>query len=275
METFAFDDIELTYETRGHGERVVLIHASPFVEWYEPLVAHLAGCEVLTYRRHLQADATGGFRPLTTGEDASICERLMAHIGWATAHIVGHSYGALVALALATVEARRARSIALLEPAIREVPSAELVLAGLRPVFAAYRAGDKAAAVDGFLRTVCGDDYRAPLNRVLPDAFSTAVAEADLFFQAEIPAVQQFSFGSGDARRVTQPVLNVLGANSVVRFMEGSDLIQSWFPQAERFSLPQAGHLLMVQNPTAMADRLHDFFTRHPIEHSQAQLRSL
>jgi hypothetical protein len=60
-------------------------------------------------------------------------------------------------------------------------------------------------------------------------------------------------------------VLNVVGADSVPRFTEGSDLVQSWFPQAERLVVPDAGHLLMVQNPTALAHGLNDFFSRHPI----------
>jgi len=40
---------------------------------------------------------------------------------------------------------------------------------------------------------------------------------------------------------VTQPVLNVLGASTVSRFAEGAELIQSWFPDAERLSIPDAG----------------------------------
>ena len=46
MERFGFDDIELTYEVhdRGERQRVVLVHASPFVLWYRPLVEHLPSC---------------------------------------------------------------------------------------------------------------------------------------------------------------------------------------------------------------------------------------
>ena len=105
----------------------------------------------------------------------------------------------------------------------------------------------------------------APCERVIPGAFDEALAEADLFFQAEMPAVQQWSFGPGDAERVTQPVLNVLGAESAPRFVEGAALVQSWFPHAERLTVPDAGHLLMVQNPTAVARGLHNHIARHLI----------
>ena len=118
MNHFEFDDVELTYEIRGHGDPVVLVHASAFVRWYEPLIEHLPAVSVLHYRRRLRADAGGDFRALTAADDAAICARLMAHVGWPTAHIVGHSYGGLVALSLAMDEPQRVRSLVLLEPAI-------------------------------------------------------------------------------------------------------------------------------------------------------------
>jgi pimeloyl-ACP methyl ester carboxylesterase len=57
----------------------------------------------------------------------------------------------------------------------------------------------------------------------------------------------------------------VRGELSAQRFVEGSELLQSWFPSAERLVVPGAGHLLMVQNPTAVAAGLHGFLARHPI----------
>jgi pimeloyl-ACP methyl ester carboxylesterase len=186
----------------------------------------------------------------------------MDHVGWPAAHIVGHSYGALIALQQALDAPDRVGSLALLEPAARGVSSSEQVVAALQPVITAYRSGDRAEAVDRFLRHVCGDGYRAVLEHVLPHAFGEALAEADLFFQAEMPAVQSWSFGPSEAERVTQPVLNVLGTESAPRFVEGSELIQSWLPQAERLSVPDAGHLLMVQNAPALAHGLTSFLAR-------------
>ena len=64
---------------------------------------------------------------------------------------------------------------------------------------------------------------------------------------------------------MAQPVLNVAGARTAPRFVEGADLLQGWFPKAERFTLPGAGHLLMVENAQPLADALEGFFARHPI----------
>jgi pimeloyl-ACP methyl ester carboxylesterase len=272
VDRFDFDDVELSYELRGRGECIVLVHASPFVSWYQPLVARLPGYATLTFRRHLRRTDGATYRPLTVAEDAEICARLMDHVGWSVAHVVGHSYGCLVGLQLALSVPWRVASVALLEPAARGISSAEQVRAALQPVFAAYRSGDGAGAVDLFLRHVCGDGYRPALERAVPGAFEEALVEADLFFQAEMSAVQQFAFGADEAARLTKPVLNVLGADSAPRFVEGSELVQSWFPHAERLTVPDAGHLLMVANPDAVADGLKDFLSRHPIsaEHAEA-----
>jgi pimeloyl-ACP methyl ester carboxylesterase len=269
VDRLAFDDVELTCELDGDRGApvvpVVLVHASAFVSWYVPLCDRLTDVSTLRYRRRLHRSEGDGYRPLTVADDAAICARLMDHVGWQRAHIVGHSYGALVALQLAMDAPDRVGSVALLEPAARGISSSEQVAAALQPVIAAYRSGDEAGAVDAFLRHVCGEGYRAVLDRVLPDAYGEALGEVDLFFQVEMPAVQRWSFGPTDAGRITAPVLNVVGADSVPRFKEGSELVQSWFPQAERLVVPDAGHLLMVQNPTALAHGLNDFFSRHPI----------
>jgi len=57
-----FDDVELTYEIAGHGGRVVLVHAAPFVSWYRPLVERLPSFSVLRHRRRLRSDGGGPLR---------------------------------------------------------------------------------------------------------------------------------------------------------------------------------------------------------------------
>lgn len=265
MQRLDSDAYFLDYDLHPGGEPVVFIHAAPFVSWYSPLVERMDAFATLRYRRVPKKNPHGGYNPLTVEEDAAICAGLMDHVGWDTAHMVGHSYGALVALQLGLSIPDRIASMALLEPAARGISSAPQVAISLEPVISAYRGGDGAGAMDRFLRHVGGDDCRLNLDQALPDAFNEAVENADIFFQAEMPAVTRWRFGPEEASRVTQPVLNVLGAHSVSRFVEGSELIQSWFPDAERMLVPNATHLLMVQNPDAVAEGLGQFFTRHPV----------
>ena len=129
-----------------------------------------------------------------------------------------------------------------------------------QPALAAYGSGDKAGAIDVWMRGVCGPDYREPLERVLPGAVEQAVADADTFFGQELPAVMQWTFGPEEAARVTQPALALVGEHSIPVFHERRDLLLEWLPDVGPFDLPGATHLLQVENPTGMAGALNAFF---------------
>ena len=115
-------------------------------------------------------------------------------------------------------------------------------------------------AAEQFLGVVLGEDARGLLDRFLPGAFNDAVTNADQFFRVELPAAAQWSFGGDDARLIDQPILNVIRAETVPRFVQSAAIVQSLFPNAVRVELPGAGHLMMAQEPTAMATRLAEFW---------------
>jgi pimeloyl-ACP methyl ester carboxylesterase len=123
------------------------------------------------------------------------------------------------------------------------------------------------------MRGVAGPDYRGTLDRVLPGAFDDAVADADTFFGQELPAVGGWSFGPAEAKRIQQPALVVLGGRShevTPAYGRRTALLLDWLPDATRYVLPDATHLMHLQNPIAMAERLAGFFGLHPIRPPQA-----
>ena len=262
MEHLDLGDVEVTYELRGDGEPVVFVHASAFVALYRPLVEQVGGFTTLCYRRRIEPDGAGGFRPFTLGEDAAICARLMDHLGLSGAHVVGHSYGALVALQFAVDAPERVMTLALLEPAARAVANTEEVINAHLAIVATYQSGDRRAAMDQFMTHVFGDGYRRVLDAAVPGAFDEAVGEADLFFRAELGALRDWEFGPSEAARIEQPVLNVLGARSAPRFAASCEVLQTWCPHAERLSVPEAGHLMTVENPRAIAEGFAGFLQR-------------
>lgn len=136
----------------------------------------------------------------------------------------------------------------------------------MAPIAEQFRAGNE--AVDGFMRMVSGPAYRAPFEQALPGAFDQGVADADTFFNQELPAFQQWQFAREDAGRITQPVLAGVGENSLALspiWHERQQLLLGWLPKVEAFVLPGATHLLHLQNPRAMAQALASFFARHPM----------
>jgi hypothetical protein len=109
------------------------------------------------------------------------------------------------------------------------------------------------------MRGVAGPDWRRVLDDTLPGAFDQAVADADTFFDQELPAVQRWSFGRRDAGRIRQPVLAVLGGAShqvSPVWGERQALLEAWLDDVEPFVLAGATHLLHLQRPRAMAEAL-------------------
>jgi pimeloyl-ACP methyl ester carboxylesterase len=272
MERAAVDGLELEYELRGSGEPVVLIHWGVSATWAEPLLGEPALADryrLLSYHRAGFASSSPIDGPVSMADHARHCLLLMRQLGITRAHVVGHSSSVPIALQLALDAPEAVHTIVSMDAA-RPAPQTELQAAFVReyvePSVERYRAGDREAAVDTFFRGVFGANYRDPLEQGLSGAFEQAVSDADTFFTQELPALwQRWSFTEEDARRITQPVLAVVGEHSARTFLERRELLLSWLPTVEPFELAGATHLLHVQNPGGMAVALASFFARHPL----------
>ena len=271
--------VELEYRVHGAGEPVVLLHAGLFAEWFQPLINEpvlAIRYRVVSLHRVGYAGSSRVDGPVSIARQAAQVRALLQKLGIERAHIVGHSSGGNIALQLALDAPQLVRSLALLEPALPVGTTADRMLStrqdAMASIVQSWRNGDKASAVDGFMRMVSGPAYRAPFDRALPGAFERGLADADTFFNQELPAIQQWQLAPDDARRITQPVLAVMGAKSP----EVSPIWsarQQWLlhslPNAESFVLPDATHLLHVQYPRAMAQALAAFFARHPVANAR------
>jgi pimeloyl-ACP methyl ester carboxylesterase len=59
---------------------------------------------------------------------------------------------------------------------------------------------------------------------------------------------------------VDLPVLMIRGTESAPRSVEGAEIVRSWFPGSATHVLPGASHLLVVEEPAAIARRLREFW---------------
>jgi pimeloyl-ACP methyl ester carboxylesterase len=269
MDTLELADTTVRYEVRGDGDPVLLLHANPFVDWYLPVIERMPHYSFVRYTR-LPRDDT----PLSMARDAETCAQLAEHLGWGRAHVVGHSAGALAALHLAVDAPDLVHTLSLLEPAAAS-PSGNQSEHDdddpFAPIVEAYARGDNETATERFLELVCGAGSRAVLEQAVPGAFEHAVQACDFFLQVEAPAILEGARALQDvstkelAKRVKAPVLNVVGERSKPGFVDGARTVQGWFPHAERFTLPGATHLLMVEQPDAMTAELLRFFEAHPL----------
>ena len=201
-------------------------------------------------------------------QQAADCRAVVQYVGLERAHFVGQSYGGAILLQMARDFPDATHSLALLEPALPSLlGNSQAFTETVGKVVALYNSEDRAGAVATFGEEVAGADFRAVFDQTLPPGhFERWVADADTIFQSDLPALQQWQFTHEDAARITQPVLNLRGANTKPYFKEIHDTVRTWLPHAEHSELADATHAMLQTNPKGAAERLVNFFARHPLQ---------
>ena len=262
------DGVALEYEDSGVGEPVVFIHGAFIADAFRPLLAEPALAErfrLISYHRRGHGGSAHVEGSVTIEDGAGDCLALLSFLGVPHAHVVGHSYGANVALQMALDAPDVVRTLGVLEAGLFVGESAPLYRKALLQARDRFAEVGARVAVDEFLG-MRWPAYRTHLDRVLPGAFEQAVADAATFFDAELPGGLDWQFEAAEARRIAQPALVVLGEESVAlhpRFAETYRLLLEWLPEAEGFVLPGATHFLQMMSPRPLAEALSEFLGRH------------
>jgi pimeloyl-ACP methyl ester carboxylesterase len=263
MDNAKVNGVELEYEVVGSGDPMLFIHGALIGDAFRPLLAEPA-LERFQRIRYHRRGVGGSTRPPETGP-ASLAVHaedaigLLDHLKVDQAHVVGHSSGGTIAMELASNHASRVASLALLEPALLMTPSGAAFVGAVAPLVESYDAGDAEAAVLGFLALVGGHDGRAAIERALPGAIAQAVKDAASLFESELSTVPAWTFGPGQAARITCPVLSVLGSETAPMFAEGRDLLHERFPGCHDADIDGATHLLQMEAPQEVAAALASF----------------
>jgi 3-oxoadipate enol-lactonase len=264
--------VELKYEVSGSGEPVLLISAL-LPGTFRPFMAAgpLQGrYRLIHYDKRGWGGSTHTAPPVTIADHAADAAALLERLGIERAHVAGHSSGGSIALQLACDRPDLVHSLALLEPSLFTVPSAENLFAHAAPAVRAYGDGDHATAVAGFLAVVSGlpwDDCRATIEHQVPGAVADAIDDADTFFGVELPALSAWTFAREHAATISQPVLSVRGSQTERLWVEVAELLRSWLPQLEELTVDGVGHLLQIQEPEAVVAGVAAFFGRHAMNH--------
>ncbi len=268
MPRASVNGLELEYDVIGHGEPVLLIN-SVLADGFLPLLSEPALAnryQLITYHKRGWMGSTRTAGPVSIGDHAADAAALLRDLGVRQAHVAGHSSGAAVAVQLALTEPELVHSLALLELPLMSIPGGAAFLQKAGPAFETYGSGDHEAAMRTFLTMVSGlewNECRAVLDKNAPGAIAAGIKDADMLFGIEFPAVAAWPFGADQAARVSQPVLSVLGSRTDALWVEVAEVLRSWFKDVEECTIRDAGHLLQIQQPEAVAHALASFFDRH------------
>src|SRR5690348_14257227 len=170
MERLEVDDAVIEYEVQGNGEPVLLIPLSVIIDGLgRPLLAEpelASHYRLIHYHRRGYMGSTLGSEPLTASRQASDAATLLRHLGVKAAHVVGHSFGGLIALQLAVDAPELVHSLALLEPPLRMVPGAQAsVERNILPMMGAYHSGNKRQAVEIFGNAIFGPEWQSAVEQ--------------------------------------------------------------------------------------------------------------
>ena len=259
----------LEYEVLGDGEPVLTIHGALIADTFVP-VCHESSLadrhRLIRYRRrgHGGSDPYEGEISLDLPAQDSVA--LLDHLGVERAHVIGHSGGGLMAVALALAAPERVHSLVLFEPAIFPPDAATGFLAGAAPVLEAYHAGDVPRALDLWMELVSVDaGWREEVERGQPGAVEQAEKDAAAFFEFEIPAIPNWIFDAEKAKQITQPVLYGVGGESGPLYQIAAKYFESLVPQTEFVNLPGVDHSMLTSDPKLVADTAAGFLARHPL----------
>ena len=269
MDRARIDGIELEYEITGSGEPVLLV-APVVADGFVPLVSEpaLGDYQLIRYHKRGWLGSTHTAGPVSIEQHAEDAIGLLDRIGVHRAHLVGHSSGACIAAQIALDTAERVVTVGLLEPSPLTTPAGQAFARQASPVFDLYGSGNHEAALAAFMSAVSGLDWsacQALLTQRIPDAVANGVKDIQTLFEIELPSLTKWSFDADKVARIRQPVLSVVGSETGAMWLDIAAFMRTTIPNVDERTIEGAGHLLQIQEPTAVATAIADFLRRHPI----------
>lgn len=262
-------DVELHYIEQGHGEAVILLHGGQgdYRAWQSLMEALAPRYRVISYsRRYHWPNAN----PLTAANHSALIDAddlagLITALDLRSAHLVGTSYGAFTALALAIKHPEMVRSMVLAEPPVHQWVTGtargaalyrERVATVHEPARRAFAAGNDEAAMRLFIDAF---DGRGTFDG-LPAERHASIMQNARFFKAITSSSDPFPNLPKDAvRRLKMPVLIVRGADTDELHRMVVEELGRLLPKAHRVTIPQAGHGSPRQNPRAFNGAVLEF----------------
>ena len=257
MNLIKSDGVEIAYLDRGKGDAVILCHCSSasHKEWL-PLIASLEGhWRVLApdFIGYGRSGAWPGDRVFTGQADVNVLLKLAKKAG-RKLHLVGHSYGAVMALLSARELGPKVKSLALVEPVafnllrVEKRPEwAEIERLGVQ-VLGAVAKGDDRAAAAHFMRYWLGR-FRW---FIAPEKFKAAVTATIPKVALEFMIALDADTSLDDYTGVAAPTLLIAGSKTRVPVRAVTDMLAATLPNASLEILKGAGHMSPFTHPSEL-----------------------
>jgi non-heme chloroperoxidase len=274
------DGVRFHYVAQGVGVPVIFIHGGleDYRSWNPQLTAFSQGYRAIAYSRRYNFPNSGAAfgNSYSATVDAEDLAKLVATLGLPRAHIVGHSYGAYVALLLAIKHPELVRSLVISEaPVMRWLPQIE----GGKPLFTefmttvwapttrGFRQSDEAgvtAAVGGFGEIgYSGTDEKMTFAKLPPEARSGLLENAPEWRALTMSKDAFPAIPLSAVKRIQAPTLLLSGGRSLKLSHAIDGKLLGLLPHGERIILADATHEMWSEFPEECRDAVTAFIARH------------
>ena len=252
---------------QGSGEPLVLLHGGmgDLLSWKAQLSAFARCYRVISYSRRYSYPNRNGFlaSDYSAHLDAEDLAAFLEHVGLRKVHLVGTSYGAFAALALALKRRQLVQSLVLAEPPVhRLVPRAayrRFMNDVWRPAKAAFDRGDVRCAMQALADGMWGSAaFRRPSRGTLPSMMRNARAMKALVCSSDaFPHLAPEKL-----KHLRVPVLLIGGEHTAAIHRLANCELARLLPRVRQETIPHASHRSPRENARAFNRAVLDFLEK-------------
>lgn len=259
--------VDLHYIEAGSGDTVILLHGGTgdyrsLAAVFQTLSEHY---HVVSYsRRYHYPNHNVVQKNHSALVEAQDLAALIQQLKLGRVHLVGTSYGAFTALALALKHPEMIRSMFITEPPIHSwmkgtASYKDFMTNMWDPAAAAFKRGDKNSAMRIFVDGLFGAGY---FER-LPPAAASAMMDNAVALEALAVSSNAFPYLPKEKiKRLKIPTMILTGANTVAVHKEIDEELGRLLPNATSVTVPRAGHGIGRDNPEMFMSLLLEFLNQ-------------
>jgi pimeloyl-ACP methyl ester carboxylesterase len=275
MPRVSANEVELNYDLTGSGETLVLVHGgwSDRNNWLTVIPELNRSFSVVAYDRRGHGLSQRGFQGSRRDQEDDLAA-LIDGIGGEPVNVAGTSFGASIAIGLASRRPELVRRVIAHEPPLISVaaddpevrPQLEAVQARVQAVSARVARGDAGGAAEQFVEEVA---LGPGAWELLPQPLRETMVDGALAFVAEQEDPMWAHVELGTLSNIGCPLLVTQGDESPAWFRLIVARLAEAIDHAEVHTYRGAGHAPHLTHPSDYLATLTDFLSRSPAREAE------